>query len=206
MLRRIAPLGATLLVAGGLLAAAALAAPAVLAGDPCFHSFDNRPPVSSAATDAISIQECTFGPTVAYVPLGAEVTWQNASSQGHEVVGSNLTWGAHDKLLQPGDTIGWTFETAGVYAYSCMLHPGMTGAIVVGDGAAAAAPAGAGSGTTTGQGVASGSTAAASSGPGPAAWVVVGGVGAAAIGLFGIIALAARRNGRPTDDVEPGTL
>ncbi|HEX4897721.1 MAG TPA: plastocyanin/azurin family copper-binding protein [Candidatus Limnocylindrales bacterium] len=50
-----------------------------------------------------------------------------------------MTWGAHEKLLQPGDTIGWTFETAGTYAYSCMIHPGMTGVIVVGDPAEAAA-------------------------------------------------------------------
>jgi hypothetical protein len=84
-----------------------------------------------------------------------------------------------------------------------MIHPGMTGAIVVGNGVAAAVPAVAGTGTTTGQeGATAGSTPAAASGAGPAAWVVVGGVGAAAICLFGIAALAARRSGRRSEDAD----
>jgi hypothetical protein len=65
------------------------------------------------------------------------VTWTNRSIQAHEIVGSNLTWGAHDKLLEPnGGSIGWTFDKPGVYASTCMLHPGMSGAIVVGSPAA----------------------------------------------------------------------
>ncbi|HEY7589960.1 MAG TPA: plastocyanin/azurin family copper-binding protein [Candidatus Limnocylindrales bacterium] len=116
-----------------LLALAALGtAPTALAGDPCFHSMTNRPPTTTGATVDIAIGDCVFAPTVAFVPVGTTVTWRNTSGQGHEVVGSNLEWGAHDKVLAPGDSIGWSFEKAGVYAYSCMLHPGMTGTIVVG--------------------------------------------------------------------------
>jgi plastocyanin len=123
-------------------ALAGLVSPRVtVAGDPCFHSMD-RPPVSAGSTDHIAIADCTFGPTITYVDVGSQVVWRNASSQEHEVVGSNLTWGAHDKLLQPGDSIGWSFDAAGVYPYSCMIHPGMTGAIVVGDGGGSATRAG----------------------------------------------------------------
>jgi plastocyanin len=107
------------------------AAGSVLAGDPCFHS-EERPATSSGNTVGIAIGDCVFSPTVTSVPVGTTVEWTNRSFQAHEVVGSNLTWGAHEKLLNSGDTIGWTFDKAGVYAYSCMLHPGMTGAIVVG--------------------------------------------------------------------------
>jgi plastocyanin len=114
------------------------AAPTVLAGDPCFHDL-SRPSTSEGAYQDVGIDECTFLPTVNHVPVGTEVTFINKSSQAHEVVGSNLKWGAHKKMLQPGDTIGWRFDTPGVYAYSCMLHPGMTGAIVVGPNAAAEA-------------------------------------------------------------------
>jgi plastocyanin len=122
--------------------AALVAVPAIaLAGDPCFHSFDNRPAPSTGRTSQVLLADCVFTPTVNRVATGTTVTWRNASSQDHEVVGSNMTWGAHDKLLSPGDTIGWTFETAGTYGYSCMIHPGMTGVIVVGDPAAAAAAA-----------------------------------------------------------------
>jgi len=103
----------------------------VVAGDPCFHSLD-RPATSAGATVGIAIQDCVFSPTVTSVPVGALVTWTNRSFQSHEIVGSNLTWGAHDKLLDPGDSMGWSFDKPGVYGYACMLHPGMTGAIVVG--------------------------------------------------------------------------
>ena len=127
MLRRLA------LLVAGLVFATVLLVPAVAAGDPCFHEMDNRPPTSSGNTSQVAIGDCVFSPTVTRIPTGTTVTWRNTSFQGHEVVGSNLTWGAHDKVLQPGDTIGWTFDAPGVYAYSCMIHPGMTGAIVVGD-------------------------------------------------------------------------
>jgi plastocyanin len=108
------------------------AAGSVLAGDPCFHSTD-RPATSSGATVAITLGDCVFTPTITSVPVGATVTWTNRSFQPHEIVGSNLTWGAHEKLVPAeGGSIAWTFDKPGVYAYSCMLHPGMTGAVVVG--------------------------------------------------------------------------
>lgn len=129
-----------LLVTLALATAAFAVAPAVaLAGDPCFHEVDNRPAPSTGRTSQVVLGDCVFTPTVNSVPVGTTVTWRNAASQAHEVVGSNMTWGAHAKLLEPGDTIGWTFEKAGVYGYSCMIHPGMTGVIVVGDAAQAAA-------------------------------------------------------------------
>jgi hypothetical protein len=56
------------------------------------------------------------------------------------VVGANLAWGAHEKVLATGDAMGWTFEQPGIYPYSCMIHPGMTGAIIVGDAAVAGTP------------------------------------------------------------------
>lgn len=120
----------------GLLFAVVALPPAVLAGDPCFHS-TSRPAPTTGSTVEISIADCVFQPTVSYVDAGATVEWRNTSSQAHEIVGANLTWGAHEKLLATGDTIGWSFDAPGTYAYSCMIHPGMTGAIVVGDDAAA---------------------------------------------------------------------
>lgn len=132
----------SLIGAAGLLVAGLAIAPIALAGDPCFHAFDNRPATSSGSTSQVVLGDCVFTPTVNSVPVGTTVTWRNGSSQAHEVVGSNMTWGAHDKLLEPGDTIGWTFEVAGTYGYSCMIHPGMTGVVVVGEASEAAAAAG----------------------------------------------------------------
>jgi plastocyanin len=111
---------------------------AVRAGDPCFHSTD-RPPVTDAAETAVTIGDCSFFPTIARVPVGATVTFTNGSVMDHEVAGANLTWGAAQTPIAPGDSVEHTFTAAGVYPYSCMIHPGMTGAIVVGDGGAATA-------------------------------------------------------------------
>ena len=160
---------------------------AARAGDPCFHEFDNRPPTTSGSTSQVGIADCVFVPTVARIPVGTTVTWKNGSFQPHEVVGSNLTWGAHDKLLQPGDTIGWTFDTPGVYAYSCMIHPGMTGAIVVGDAASADAAGGtSGAGTVT-------ESAADDSGGGGLGIVTPLAVGGSLIAIAGLGFLVLRR-------------
>jgi plastocyanin len=165
-------------LATAVLLAAAAGAPVALAGDPCFHDLERSAPTTERAT-AIAIEECTFSATVSHVAAGSTVTWRNASSQPHEVVGANLSWGAHDKLLQPGDRMGWTFDQPGVYPYSCMLHPGMTGAIVV--GAAGEEPS-SGAVTPTGGVPAQGASAEL----GVAAPAVVGLLvaGSAAIGLL----------------------
>jgi plastocyanin len=113
----------------------------------------DRPAPTTGSTASIAIGDCVFAPTVTRVPVGTTVEWTNTSFQAHEVVGAHLAWGAHDKLLEKGDSIGWTFDKPGVFAYSCMLHPGMSGAIVVGDIAATTdstePQAAAGAGTTT---------------------------------------------------------
>jgi plastocyanin len=121
-----------------LLFAWAAAPLAVRAGDPCFHSTD-RPAVTDEAATDVRIGDCTFFPTIARVPVGATVTFTNTSVSPHEVAGANLTWGAAQSAIPNGRMLSHTFAAAGVYPYSCMIHPGMTGAIVVGDGATAAA-------------------------------------------------------------------
>jgi plastocyanin len=173
----------------GLLLAGLAAPPATLAGDPCFHS-TARPAPTTGSTVAIAIGDCVFAPTVTYVPVGSTVEWTNTSFQSHEVVGAHLTWGAHDKLLEKGDTIGWTFDKAGVYAYSCMLHPGMSGAIVVGDIAAS---------TDSSKPEAAAGAAATTSAPPPptsengAAIAPVAVVGGAALLAVIVVALGIRR-------------
>jgi plastocyanin len=179
----------SILATAGLLATAVAVVPGVvLAGDPCFHEFDNRPAPSTGATSQIALGDCVFTPTVTQVDVGTTVTWRNASSQEHEVVGANMTWGAHDKLLTPGDTIGWTFDRAGLYGYSCMIHPGMTGIVVVGDTSAAEAqaplPATVANASETEE-----------SGPSAAVVGLAAGAGGLAIGL--LLAGLRRREGAP---------
>ena len=85
----------------------------------------------------VKIDTCVFLPTIARVPVGATVLFVNSSSMEHQVTGANLAWGiTGNKRLGHGDEYSAPFLTAGVYPYTCMIHPGMTGAIIVGSGAA----------------------------------------------------------------------
>jgi len=129
----------TVLAGLGLLIGSFVFAAPVAAGDPCLHDMQ-RPAVSDGRTTVVKLDKCAFFPTVAHVPVGTEVQFLNADMVGHEVVGANLTWGHHDKILGTGDQLGVRFATAGIYPYACMIHPGMTGAIIVGDALSAAVP------------------------------------------------------------------
>jgi hypothetical protein len=76
---------------------------------------------------------CAFEPTVLQVAEGTEVTFVNGPDFTHLVTGANQAWGSPDVGVQPGASVSYTFDEAGVYPYACALHPGMSGAIVVGD-------------------------------------------------------------------------
>jgi plastocyanin len=129
------------LTAIGLILGSLTYATPVAAGDPCFHDM-TRPPVSEGKATVVKLDKCAFFPTVAHVPVGTEVRFLNADIVGHEILGANLTWGHHDKILETGDQLGVRFASAGIYPYACMIHPGMTGAIIVGDVSTGAAGVG----------------------------------------------------------------
>jgi plastocyanin len=86
----------------------------------------------STSTSVALVGNC-FAATVTRVDEGATVTFHNEDDVAHNVTGAGYTWGGEPTLFK-GDTFERTFEENGVYVYSCLLHPGMVGAIVVGDG------------------------------------------------------------------------
>jgi plastocyanin len=139
---------ASILVTLALFALGLAAAPAVVAGDPCYHGFD-IPARSEAAETQIKVAPCAFGPTVAHVPVGATVTFFNGPDFTHLITGANAEWGSRDVEMQPNQQVSYRFDKPGIYPYACALHRGMSGAIVVG---AVTAPAAAGlaSGAATG--------------------------------------------------------
>jgi plastocyanin len=89
--------------------------------------------VTEAAGTSIDISEYCFVPTVLYVSPGSEVTWTNQDPDRHDVLGAAAAWGSFEWLRQDG-TVSHAFEKPGVYPYVCTWHPGMSGAVVVGDG------------------------------------------------------------------------
>jgi plastocyanin len=127
---------APVLAAAALLAALA-AAPVVLAGDPCFHGY-SIPPASTAASTSVDMEPCAFVPTNVTVATGATVTFTNTSGDVHLLTGANQAWGHREAQILPGRSVAVTFEKPGIYAFSCALHSGMSGAVIVGDAVDAA--------------------------------------------------------------------
>jgi plastocyanin len=116
-----------LAVLGATLAVAAWAPPA-LAGGGC-HAGPTQ-----GRGDRVEMVKACFTPSVLRTDPGTEVTFVNRDPFVHNLSGNR--WGYFDDLHQ-GDTYTATFDEPGVYPFACTYHPGMTGAIVVGDGTGA---------------------------------------------------------------------
>jgi plastocyanin len=123
-----------------LMLMALAAAPAALAGDPCFHGY-TIPPTTTEATDAVAMELCAFVPTNVQVAQGSTVTFTNTTGEVHLLTGANQEWGDREKEIQPGAVVSMTFDGPGVYSFSCTLHTGMSGAVIVGEAEGQAAPA-----------------------------------------------------------------
>jgi plastocyanin len=122
------------LLSMAVLALFAIAAPTlVLAGGGCHAGADGSTYMEGDGTTVIRMDTCSFAPTVSRVAPGTTVRFLNTGNIQHQVVGRSGTWGS--VLLDPGTEHSETFRAAGIYPYTCPLHPGMVGAIVVGDGA-----------------------------------------------------------------------
>ena len=184
-----------------------IAAPTASAGDPCYHDFDMPETTSVEATNQIKLMPCAFGPTIAQVAVGSKVTFFNGPDFAHLVTGANQAWGSRDAEIQPGGTVSYTFDKAGVYPYACALHRGMSGAIIVGDAVAATRRGAAGAGATGGEatttGAAPASDATSATGPldGPAMLALA--VGAGLIVGATVVVVALRRRGRDEEPASP---
>jgi plastocyanin len=144
--------------------------------------------------DTVEMVDACFTPSTLQVDPGAEVAFVNRDPMVHNVTA--LGWGNFEDMTL-GDAFTATFAEPGIYPYACAYHPGMAGAIVVGDGL------GAGNGELVTvsafrepqaplRAEAAGSTSTASSGSAVAGWI---GGGAIGLGIgIGVAALARRRS------------
>jgi plastocyanin len=181
-----------LLAAGAGLAALALLGAPANAGGGCHAG------ATQGSGEQVELLEACPTPTIVRIDPGGSVTFVNKDPYAHNVIGVGFRWGHPEELAQ-GDSFTATFEQAGIYPYACWIHPGMTGAVVVGDGT------GAGNGTTVS--VASATTPssspvaadeavrpAPSDGATSAAGWIAGGALGLALGL--VTGIAVRRRGR----------
>lgn len=83
-----------------------------------------------------------FEPSAVTIDAGGEIVWSNDDMEVHTITSGVLRDGGPDGvfdsgLLGPGSTFTHRFMEAGEYAYFCMIHPWMAGAVVVQDPPAA---------------------------------------------------------------------
>ena len=77
----------------------------------------------------VVVDNFSFAPAMAAVPVGSTVTWTNRDDVPHTVVSTNRTF--KSPVLDTDEQFSHTFDAPGTYKYFCSLHPKMTGQVVV---------------------------------------------------------------------------
>lgn len=93
-----------------------------------------------AIPEGTSLPDCEISNTC-YIPAtsviqhGGEVIWENLDSAVHTVTSGDVRSGPNSLfdsgMIMPGDTYSVTFEIPNEYDYYCVVHPWMTGKIIV---------------------------------------------------------------------------
>jgi plastocyanin len=87
----------------------------------------HNPDRTEIESTTVAMQDMCIRPGTVHVQPGSTVTFTNHDSMTHNLYGAG--W-AHGDLL-PGASATETFADPGTYAFTCTLHPGMVGAVVV---------------------------------------------------------------------------
>jgi plastocyanin len=77
----------------------------------------------------VVVDNFSFAPATATVPVGTTVTWTNHDDIPHNVVSSEQKF--KSRVLDTDEMFSHTFDVAGTYKYYCSIHPRMTGQVVV---------------------------------------------------------------------------
>ncbi len=89
---------------------------------------ETQEPAEIETTEVI-MQNYRFLPQNIRVSAGDTVTWTNDDRADHNVIADNGEFGSDE--IAPGGTFNYTFEDAGIFNYSCTIHPGMIGSVTV---------------------------------------------------------------------------
>ena len=79
-----------------------------------------------------------FIPSTVTIEVGETVTWENNDTAAHTASGGSaedgLTGPWDSSLIMAGGSYSYTTDTVGSFDYMCMVHPWMTGTLIVEDG------------------------------------------------------------------------
>jgi plastocyanin len=87
---------------------------------------------ASVSDNTITIVKNTFTPANMMVNVGSTVRWVNADDHPHRIEFEDKAFTTSTFLLGASQSASQRFDRAGIYNYSCMIHPSMQGTITVG--------------------------------------------------------------------------
>jgi len=90
---------------------------------------ENDTPAAAADARQVVVDNFSFTPATAAVPVGTTVTWTNHDDIPHHVVSPEQKF--KSPVLDTDETFSHTFDAKGTYKYYCSIHPRMTGEVVV---------------------------------------------------------------------------
>jgi plastocyanin len=90
---------------------------------------DESAPAAAGDPTRVVVDNFSFAPATAAVPVGTTVTWTNHDDIPHNVVSPEQKF--KSPVLDTDGVFSHTFESAGTYKYYCSIHPRMTGQVVV---------------------------------------------------------------------------
>jgi len=77
----------------------------------------------------VVVDNFSFSPTTASVPVGTTVTWTNHDDVPHNIVSTTRQF--KSPVLDTDQRFSHAFDAPGTYEYFCSIHPRMTGQVVV---------------------------------------------------------------------------
>jgi plastocyanin len=104
-----------------------------------FHAVDHPIAITDVPLDEeaqpadahdIVIDNFSFTPATASVPVGTTITWTNRDDVPHTIVSTDQKF--KSPALDTGEQFSRRFDSPGSYKYFCSLHPKMTGEVAVG--------------------------------------------------------------------------
>jgi plastocyanin len=90
---------------------------------------DETPAPPAKGANEVWMENSKFNPATLTVAVNTIVKWTNKDGFDHNVV-SDSSW-FDSGILQAGKTFSRQFTTAGTFPYTCTLHAGMNGTIIV---------------------------------------------------------------------------
>ena len=99
---------------------------------------DNSATQVTAATVNVEICDDCFKPTSVTVNVGDTIVWTHTGNNPHDVTSDNGAFTSPRRMAK-GQTFSWTATAAGTFGYTCTVHRGQNGTIIV-QAAPAAAP------------------------------------------------------------------